>query len=203
MGQVSYALDNTGEKQVNLQWGFNYSNLHINFDGMDVGQIATRRDLEAGQSFTLGDGSILYVVLEKNASPPMLTVLYNNRSLPGVAHLPQNKLKEAYKVIYFVGAVSLILGIASIVMDESFLVTFGVSFLDAIVGVIFLVLGYLVSQRVLMALYAAIGLYMLLMVLSLIFASRVGGNPVSIIIARGIFLAAMYQGIAAIKALEE
>lgn len=69
MAKLTLALDKGGPKRVELEWGFAFKNLRVRVDGVELGTIATKAELEAGRSFVMSDGSSLMVDGSGNSGP--------------------------------------------------------------------------------------------------------------------------------------
>jgi hypothetical protein len=173
----------------------------VKLDGLEIGKIeGGQKVLKQGKSFTLPDGSDLSIKL-KTGLTTELQLLRNGRPLPGSASDPRKKLTTAYGVIFFVGGLGLILGLAAALLGATFLQELGFGWGSIIVGAIVVGLGFMVKQQSLTALWIAIVLYALDAILSIAGAVAAGAAPTGNIIVRVFFLAAMYQGVGAIKAL--
>jgi hypothetical protein len=203
MPKQQLALEAGGAKRLEISWGMNFKNVSVKLDGREVGTIPDQKALKEGRTFTLDDGSRLQVQLVRSAMSQDLQVLRNGKPLPGSASDPEKKLSTAYGVIFFVGGLSLVIGLLAEIANIDFLRTLGAGWFSVVVGAIFIGLGFLVKQRMLIALYAAIVLYALDAVLLVVAAVSVPGGrpPVSGIVLHVIFLIFMFQGISALQEL--
>ena len=121
---------------------------------------------------------------------------------------PQDPIKTinaASSAIYFIGGLSLAIGLASVVFQVEFLQQLGVGGFSALLGVIYIALGYFVrSQRSLVALSIAFALYLLDTMGWIFLVVENGGRvaPAGI----GIRIAItwlMWQGFGAIRTLDK
>lgn len=204
MPKQQLALEPGGAKRLEISYGMNWKNISIKLDGREIGVIPDQKALKEGRAFKLDDGSDLSLQLARSAFSTELRVLRNGKPLPGSASDPATKLTTSYSVIFFVGGLSAVIGLLAEVGNVEFLRGFGAGWFTVIVGVIFIGLGFLVRQRMLLALYAAIALYALDAVLLVVTAVGVPGGraPVSGIVLHVIFLIFMYQGVGAIQELD-
>jgi hypothetical protein len=203
MPKQQLALEAGGAKRLEISWGMNFKNVSVKLDGREVGTIPDQKALKEGRSFTLDDGSSLQVQLVRSAMSQVLQVLRNGKPLPGSATDPEKKLSTAYTIIFFVGGLSLVIGLLAEIANVDFLRSLGAGWFTVVVGVIFIGLGFLVKRRIILALYAAIVLYALDLGLLVMTAVSVPGGrpPVSGIVLHVIFLIFMYQGVGALQEL--
>jgi hypothetical protein len=203
MPKQQLALEAGGAKRLEISWGMNFKNVSVKLDGREVGTIPDQKALKEGRSFTLDDGSSLQVQLVRSAMSQELQVLRNGKPLPGSATDPEKKLSTAYTIIFFVGGLSLVIGLLAEIANVDFLRSLGAGWFTVVVGVIFIGLGFLVKRRIILALYAAIVLYALDLGLLVMTAVSVPGGrpPVSGIVLHVIFLIFMYQGVGALQEL--
>jgi hypothetical protein len=200
MPKQQFALEKGGNKRLELSWKGGWRNFTVKLDGQEVGKIDGQKSLKEGRTFTLNDGSTLSIKLKTGLSSE-LQVLRDGKPLPGSASDPRQKLSNATGVIIFVGGLGLVLGLIAALFEVDLLLGLGFGWGSVIFGAIVTGLGFLTKKENLAALWAAIILYGLDSILSIISAVGVGANPVTGLIVRLFFLAAMYQGIGAIKAL--
>ncbi len=153
----AYALEPGGEKRLILAWKGGWNQVAVFLDGRAVGVIADKEAMSAGREFVLPDGSALQVQLGRKYG---LRVSRNGQLLAGAASQASGH-QLAYGTIYFIGIVSLVLGAAAVLWRVATLEEAGIGALTLIIGVVYLVLGYLVQRRSLAALILAIAIYAL------------------------------------------
>jgi hypothetical protein len=204
MPKQQLALEPGGAKRLEISYGLNWKNVSIKLDGREIGVIPDQNTLKEGRTFKLDDGSDLSVQLTRSALSTELRVLRNGKPLPGSASDPARKLATSYGVIFFVGGLSAVIGLLAEIGNVDFLRGFGAGWFTVIIGVLFIGLGFLVRQRMLLALYAAIALYALDAILLVVTAVSVPGGraPISGIALHVVFLIFMYQGVGAIQELD-
>src|SRR5439155_14599717 len=114
MQKKSYALEKGGSKRLELSWSGMWKNFTICLDGNQIGSVASKKELTAGREFLLGDGSTLRVQLGKTfLIAPELQVLRDGKPLPGSASDPAQQLGVSYGTIFFVGGISILLGLVA------------------------------------------------------------------------------------------
>lgn len=201
MPKQQFALEKDGPKRLEISWGLGWRNFTVKLDGEPIGKIeGGQKTLKAGQTFNLPDGSEINIKL-KTGLATELQVLRDGKPLPGSASDPRKKLAGAAGLIIFLGVLNIVLGLAASLFNVAFLQGLGLGWSSAIFGLILGGLGLLVRQENLIALWAAIILFALDAIFGLITAVGVGASPISGLIVRVFFLAAMYQGVGAIKEL--
>lgn len=204
MPALKYALDPGGPKRLQISWKGMWKDVVVRLDDQEIGHIPDRAALKEGRSFALPDGSQLSVALRTQALNQGLEVLRDGQALPGSAADPQQQLKLAAGIVYFVGGLSLLLGILAAVAKVDFLINLGFGAVSMGVGVLFVVLGYFVSQRSMIALGVAMALFAADFVLSIMAAIDYGGRvPTGGIVIRIFLLFGMWSGFGAIKKLRQ
>jgi hypothetical protein len=203
MPKLFFALEEGGDKRLELSWKGLYKDVTVSLDGNSVGVIPDQKALSAGQEFRLFDGSTIKVQLVSKLMSTELQILRNGQPLPGSASDPQTKLKGAYLMVYFVAGLNLVLGLVSFLFNVEFLQRIGLGLGSIIFGLVFLVLGFFVQQKSTVALILAIVIFALDGVLGVVLAAFQGYNPGSGgLIARIFLIIPMVQGVGAIKALK-
>jgi hypothetical protein len=204
MPKRDFALEPGGLKRLEIEWKAFWKNITIRLDGSPVGTIANQKELASGREFDLPDGSKIKVQLVSGLYGAELRVLRNGQPLPGSDSDPATRLKNAYVIIYFIAGLNLVLGLLAGFLQVEFLQSIGMGWISVLYGLIFLVLGWFVQRRSMLALILSIGLYTLdgLVYLYLIFNG--GGSPaLTSIFMRVILLIPMIQGIGALQSIKK
>jgi hypothetical protein len=198
----SFALEHGQPKRLKLAWKWGWKDLTISLDGQPVGSVPDQLALTGGQDFPLPDGSSLHVRLVRRMNENELELRCDGKPLPGTSSDPLTVLNTAGGIIYLVAGFNLLVGLAALLFDIPFLRQMGIGLATAVFGASFFLLGYLVRQRSLPALLAAIIAFALDGILRIGLASYLGYTPgVAGILARLILIVPMIQGVAAINAL--
>jgi len=122
MMTFTYALESNGPERLKLAGNFVWRDfkraldgpLTIHVDGVEVGRIVGgMQALEAGCTFSLGDGSTLQV---KGYAwllgwKPALIVLHNNTPVPGSSTDPYTTLGRAFQVMILLAGLYIIIGL--------------------------------------------------------------------------------------------
>lgn len=204
MPTKKYILEPGGQQRLVLCWRGSWKRLTVWLDGNEVGTIPDQRALRAGQSFSLEDGSNLHVQLVQNFLTPELRLLRNGRPLPGSPSDPAERLHIAYGTLFLVAGWHLAIGFLAEIYGSDALASLGIGGSCLAVGMLFLVLGLMVRHRSTRALFAAMILYSLEALASVMLAaSRGGGISAGGLLVLFFFLAGMYRGFAAIDDLNQ
>jgi hypothetical protein len=214
MPKRKFPLETGGTPRVEVEWKAFWKNTTVRVDGREVGQIANKKMLDAGQEFPLEDGSVLKVQLAPTTlgnafTGPELLVSHNGQPVPGSGSDPVTKLSSAYGVVYFIGGFNILVGILTLIFNIELFggsVGGGASFLY---GGIFLALGYFVQkQHSIIALGLAVGLFTADSIATLGFRASEAGSTAArggygFLVVRIIFIIVMCQGFGAIRQFKQ
>jgi hypothetical protein len=201
MGKLSYALEPGGPKRLTIDTNFGWRNSIVKFDGVEIGRIADLGTLKKGVDFTLPDGSALHMQYVFKYNTISIKITRNGIDLPGSQIDPHSTVKGASNILYIIGGFSILLGFLSSASDLS--QEYGGSWLSILLGLVLLLLGFLTRRGSKTALIIAIILFSLDTVSTFIYLIEVGGNSVSILIARLILLVPMVMGVGAFNQIKD
>lgn len=199
-----YALRAGEPPRLEIRWtqrGRWWKDLIVRLDGAEVGTVATGKELQAGASFSLADGSNLHVRQAQKFLAVELQVLRDGRPVPGSATDPATQVRGAAQCLFAIAGMSIGLGLLAQALHWQAMLARGVGYGAAVEGLIFLVLGCFVWRGSRPALLAGVTLLVLDTAVSLM-ASPVTGRPPSGLILRVYFLALMIRGLGAMRALK-
>jgi len=199
----TYSLEKGGPKRLELAWKGAWKNLTISLDGQELGVIPNQKALRAGQTFVLPEGALLDVKLVQKLTAVNLEVSLNGVPLPGTAADPEQRLLGAYAILFFLAGINILLGLVAVLFQVEFLFALGLNLISVMIGCIWLVLGFFVRRRSLVALIAALCLYALDSVLYLVGAFSMGGDPTTGLLMRVLIFVGIAQGIGALKSLKQ
>lgn len=204
MPKLTLALEPGGPKRLEIQWKGLYKNTTITLDGVQLGTVLDQRLLRAGQELPLTDGSLLRLHLVSNLAGTELRVTRNGDPLPGSASNPETKVNTAAGLIFFVAGLNLVLGIIGLLTRSEFLATLGIGWYSIIFGAFFLVMGFLVKKRSMVALILSIVVFSLDALLGVVSSVAMGGSvAIGGFVFRLFLIILMAQGVGAIKALKK
>ena len=202
MPKLHYALEPNAPKRLELAWDGHYRDFAVKLDDEVVGQVPGASALAAGHSLRLPDGSTLLLKTSGNAFINELRVTRDGKPLPGSAADPASRLRLCYQLLLAIGGLNLVLGLVAAVLNLRALQALGFGWGSLLLGALYVVLGLLVRQYSLVALFMALVLYLLQMLFELVLPFLGGGSPNGLwVLARVLILIGLLQGIPAIRRL--
>ncbi|HRI44516.1 MAG TPA: hypothetical protein PLL78_14865 [Fimbriimonadaceae bacterium] len=202
MPKQQFALEPGGPKRLVVEWKAAFNNAKVSVDGQILSEFPKRRDFEAGGQWTLADGRRLEVRLRSRLFPgPTVEVMIDGIPLSGSSADPMTRLKNSAGVVLFVGGLTLLLGLIAELAKVDFLLRIGFGWISAGIGLVFIALGFGVLKRSMAALIAAVSLYVLDIVLTLVAIAETKGPPTGIVI-KVFLLIGMCQGFGALSDLK-
>lgn len=204
MPKQTFALEQGGPKRLEIAWSGMFKNVQVTLDGLPVGSFETKKQLQEGGNFPLPDGSQLHVQLKQAGMATELQVHRNGAPLPGSASDPEQRVKTAAGMLYFIAGLNAVLGLVAELGVEA-LAKIGLGWGSIVVGAIYAGLGYLVkAKHSRVALVLAIVLFVLDGVASLIAGAHAGGSPpVGGIVARIFLLIPIFKGLGGLGELKK
>jgi hypothetical protein len=196
-----YPLDPAGPKRLEVTWEGSYRNYTIQLDGSVVGTIPGQKELKTGRDFRLPDGSTLHVQLVRSFLSQGVRLVRDGVPLSGTAADPAQQLRTACNILFFIGGLNLLLGLAAELGQVDFLLAAGIGWESLAEGVAFLVLGYFVRRRSMVALALAAALLAADTVLTIVTLTPGAGASVGGIVIRLAFLYYVVRGFGALKSL--
>jgi hypothetical protein len=179
-----------------------WKDLTVRLDGAEVGTLATGKELQAGATFPLPDGSQLQVRQIQSLLGVELQVLQDGRPVPGSATDPAVQVRRAAQCVFAIAGMSIVMGLLAEGLHWQALQARGVGYVSVVYGLIFLPLGCFVWRGSFPALLTAVILHSL-DGLAALAASPVTGRPPSGLILRIFFLFVMIRGLGAIRTLNQ
>src|SRR3990172_9617142 len=198
-----FPLEPGGPDRLEIEWEGSFKNFTVSLDGVVLGSFEDYKALKAGRSFPLEEGSVVRVQLGQWLVIPELRLTLDGAPLPGSPGDPEQLLAGAANVIFVVGGLSRVVGLAALALDVSFLKMLGANGWAILAGLVYGGLGFQVKKRQMWALALAVILYVLDGALTLAMSVEPGATPgVGGIFIRTVFTLMMVRGFGAIKALE-
>lgn len=168
----NYALESGGPERLQVSWNRFYRGMSVALDGSPVLAFSDKKQLRAGGSTQLPDGSTLQVKLEQQFAGERLAITRNGVALPGSGSDPQQLVNGAKGVLYFVAVASIVVGGAAQIFQIQELLKAGYGVASIVFGAIFGVLGYYTGRKSAFALGLAIILFSLDAIASLAMGSH-------------------------------
>jgi len=203
MPSAKFSLETGGPKRIEITWRMGWKDIVVQFDGEEVGRIPSRTELKQGRSFTLPDGSELHVRLKESFGNVELQVSRDGRPLPGSASDPAQRLKAAGYIIYFIAALSGVVGAVAMIFQVEFLEAAGIGWTSLVGAAVYGLLGFFTLRKSKPALMLAIAIFILDGLAGLVMGiSAKGSPPIGMIFVRVFLVMAMIRGVPAIDELK-
>ncbi|MDP3981678.1 MAG: hypothetical protein Q8Q33_09720 [Chlamydiota bacterium] len=194
MPNRSFRLDKNNPALLDITWKLNWTHLCVSYDKKPVGEIATRQELDRGREFKLPNVSVLKVQRIKLGGIPTLEVLHNGKIVDGSDTDPQMRNRIASQVLYFIGAMNIIVGLLPKISILRLIEQYSTGIGNLLIGAFFIFLAVLVRKGSFGALLLAMTLFILDSLLSLDAYSRLHSDTtVGIIVLRIALLIPMLQ----------
>jgi len=159
MAKLTYAIEQNGLKHLELTYkGFVYdgSYITVTLDGKELGAVADKVALKAGQEFLLEDGSMVTVCETKRNG---IQVSYNGKVQTCFAQQRDTALHQnSYVATFFIGGYTLLLATTALALGPLKLMSPFILYW-LITGSSFLVLGHFVKKASALALVTALVYY--------------------------------------------
>jgi hypothetical protein len=202
MSELNFALKENEPKRLKITWEGRWNNIVFYLDGSIIGKITNVDKLKEGVEFKLYNGSILKAKLNGGGlfSSEELALLYNGKPLPDSSTHPNERLKLSYGIIFFIGGLSIIVGLITQLFKIDFLLKLGFGIESVAYGAIFLMLGFLVKRKSMTALIMAFSLYLFETIFSFVYLiMQSEGSRLGIMVFIKIwFLVMIFKGFSAI-----
>jgi hypothetical protein len=201
-----FSLEEGKEKRLiiswKLTWKLSWKKIEITFDNRNIGTIPDQKSLINGQIFKLPDNSEIKVQKLHSLSYG-LSVSRNGQPLPESDDNPINIFKNTYQIIYFFAILNIVIGCLSVLKKIDILQQIEYNYIFIIIGIVFLMLGYLVQRRSLVALFISILIMSIGSIIEFCFATMGLFTYFSYIVMQILFIVPLIQGIEAIKRINE
>ncbi len=134
MARRTYALADGGAKDLELLWEGNYQKMVVRYQGTEVGNIPTSRELLEGRTFEISGGKKLEIRLVTGFLSKDLYLSVDGQPLPESPGSSQSQLKESFWTLVIVSALSVVLGVVAILSGMQQLVRSGMGWESVISG---------------------------------------------------------------------
>lgn len=191
MPKKKYFLNEEKTEILELSWKSGYSEIEIFYNSKSVARMSGGQ-AESGQQIELIDGKKLYVKLERSFFP-VLIVKIDGKHVSGTHGDPVYQLRQIFYFMIVLGIVNILIELFIFIMGFEI---YNLKYCTAALGIIYIVLGYLVSKGNGIALTAII----LLLFCDLIISMKTIPVMSSIVLVMKVaFLAIIIRGFRYIK----
>ncbi|NTX08760.1 MULTISPECIES: hypothetical protein [Myxococcus] len=178
MGAKKLALEEGGPQRLELSWGLAWKKFTVILDGKVVGTTdGGSSELKKGVNFTLPDGSTLSVQIQSGVFNVELAVLRNGLPLPGSSTDPEQRIKSAAYMLYFLAGLNTLLGVVAMVTENEALTALGMGVGSLLFGAVTAVFGFFTYRGTRAGPILAILLYLSDTVLTVMDTINQGGKP--------------------------
>ncbi|RAU82321.1 hypothetical protein [Pontibacter arcticus] len=200
MPQYTYFLDDEQQKKLVITRKFTWKELQVYFNDELIGKVDHKAELTEGRTFTLPDQSILSLKL-KSGFADQLEVLRNGQPLAGSATDIDQIVRNAWQLMLFLGALNLVLGLLNYFWDIDYLQALGTGLGSFILGPVYIGLSIAIRRFSVPALYAAISILVLDIILSayMAYAGITEANMGSGVLVKSFFIYTLFKAIAPLK----
>ena len=148
MSLIRYALERVGEKDLELSWSGNWENLKVLYKGELLGVVTTKNEFLEGRRFDLPNGRVLSMRLSTKYFESGIFLDVDGEPLPRSAGDPEIKIEIAVILTFFLGSVSLVLGLIFEVFQIEVLKKVAVSGINILVGgLLFILAGFILWRH--------------------------------------------------------
>lgn len=204
MASKKLSLEAGGPQRLELSWGMFWKNFRVVLDGKEVGTVTGgAKELKQGVDFPLPDGTQLRIQLIQGAFNVELQALRDGVPLPGSASDPEQRIKTAAYLLYFLAGLNTVLGVVAMAFNNETLEGLGMGIGSILFGAIVAVLGFFTYRRTRVAPILAIVLYAIDTVYTFIETASAGGKtpPMGGIIVRIYIFMALVKAVQAANEL--
>jgi hypothetical protein len=203
MPAKTFYLDESHKEAIVMKWGLLWKNFTVLKDGEVIGQLNGTQALEQGGSFTLPDGRTITVKLNrKYIISQGLDVLLDGHTLPGSHTHPQQQFKQALYALLFLIIVNVLFGVLAYLPGLEILQEIGLGSGSILTGLIYAGLAYWAKSKIsAVALYTALGLFVIDFIASIVLTSTTGVNPTAGVFMRILICLLLYSGAQAARVL--
>lgn len=193
-----YVIDSDGKRELFLTWdAMSWKHFEVTVDGKRIASFENgARELRNGRELTLPGGASLKLELKGNFLFKDLYVFVNGEPIPNSPSDPDVKIRRATNGLYFIAIFDFVLGFIAAQSNNPALTTLGFGWTSVAIGMVLFSLALLVRKGNLIALFLAIGLFIVDTFLGYYVTTLAGLEPeTGIIVARLFLLAYMFPAI--------
>jgi hypothetical protein len=198
----AFPLEPGGTPRLGVSWRGAFKDLSLSLDGQPVASFDDPKELKEAQRVALHDGSTLEVQVASPFLFPELRLTRDGEPVPGSSGDPATRHAAAWQMVAAVAVLNVVVGLLVEATGADFLRGIGAGWPSVFSGLVYGILAWLVRGRSIVALGAAVALFVLDGVFVLAAATQPGGTPpVGGLIARVFFIVPMLRGFPALREL--
>jgi hypothetical protein len=176
-----FYLDENKQEAIVLRWGLFWKNFTIHKAGQLIGRLNGTTELERGGTFLLPDGRALREQLSRKfVLNQGLDVLLQDQTLFGSHPHPQRQFRQGLYALLVLPVINLGLGLLALLPGLEMLQTLGLGRGTILTGAIYGGLAWWAwARKSALAMYCALGLFVLESVAGMVLAAGADVSPVS------------------------
>ncbi len=147
MPTKTYYLDKAKTQELTVKWGMFFRNVEIFYQKDSLGVVPSKYELEQGFHYQLPDGRTLIVQLLHGYTQE-LELRLEGGIVPGSATHPQERIKQAWYMLLFVGGLNVLLGAWAATQSIVILQQLGLGWGSLVEGLLYIGLGWWGYSRV-------------------------------------------------------
>ncbi|MBD2770484.1 hypothetical protein IC235_21580 [Hymenobacter sp. BT664] len=200
-----FYLDEARTDAVTAKWGMFYRNFTVHYAGTPLAASEPGAAIAKGRSYHLPDGRTFIAQLKTSTYPQELELLIDGQPIFGSSTHPQERLKQAWYTLLFIGVLDVSLGLAAEFGQIEMLQRFGLGWGSLVEGTAFLALGWVgYSRRSATALAVAFALLVLDGIVIIGWAVSTGQKPsLGSLFMRFYFCLMVFRGMKAARQLRK
>ncbi|MCK8498579.1 hypothetical protein [Myxococcus fulvus] len=178
MATKQFALEAGGPPRLEFEWGMFWRNFTVSLDGKVVDTVEGGASaLKKGVKVTLPDRTVLEVQLQSGVLSAELAVKRNGLPLPGSSTDPEQQIKTAAYMLYFLAGLNTLLGVVAMVLGSEEMDALGLGIGSIVFGALVAVFGFFTYRATRFGPILAILLYIGDTVVTLMDSIDAGGRP--------------------------
>ena len=175
----SFALEKDGPKNLEFSWGIGWKDFTIRQDGDVIGTIEGKEALREGREVTLKDGSRLYVRLNVGLMDSGFEILRDGKPLEGSNADPSSRIRSCFGLLILLAVLDILGAVFAVVFlsGEASARADGLiyGFIYLFLGFVYVFLALMVKKPSVTALYIAITLIVLEVLMGIGVMAMAGG----------------------------
>lgn len=175
----SFALEKGGPRSLEFNWGVGWKDFTIKQDGDVIGTIDNKEALREGREVTLKDGSRLYVRLNVGIMDSGFEILRDGKPLEGTSADPSSRIRSCFGLLILLAIFDILGAVVTVIFfpGDNFAKADALmyGFIYMFFGFVYILLALMVKKPSVTALYIAVTVIALEVLLGIGLMSMSGG----------------------------
>ncbi|GAA4045676.1 hypothetical protein GCM10022409_34710 [Hymenobacter glaciei] len=147
MPSKTFYLDDARTEPLTASWGFLFRNFTVSYAGNALEPTNPEATIAQGRQYRLPDGRIFSAQHKQNSYPQEMELLIEGQPVPGSGTHPQERIKQAWYALLFIGVMSIGFGLWAELGQVAVLLQNSIGWGSFGEGIIFVALGWLGYYR--------------------------------------------------------